>query len=376
VIVALWVALPALCCAEAVPRIPLRTGLSIVTAVHDREGDYESIKTFESEDTRSLRIKYSSESSVEEDIHDPESQYVKYRPHPTDAGKLICTTTVYRTVLRSDLQSADHYMRVFAPPPAVAETVTGTTAVGTSARVLRAFKTQGSAEFTVFFSALALAPITSADSTAGPMDPRFRGTLSRVEKGDVGVPVIVNGVLVNLPAVHVKGMLLDTDGEFWFLDDLDNPLTLRFKFGEDRLDVIRINFPGESQRMGDATASAIEQALAKSGHADIYGIYFGFNSDLIRPESEPVLKEIGALMARHPDWKLDVDGHTDNIGGADANQRLSMRRSAAVKKALVERYHVSAARLETAGYGLSRPKATNDTLEGRALNRRVELIRE
>jgi hypothetical protein len=377
VIVALLVAAPALCRADEVPRIPLRTGLAIVTAVHDREGDYESIKTFESEDARSLRIKYSSESSVDEDIHDPESQYVKYRPHPTDAGRLICTTTVYRTVLRDDLQSADHYMRVFAPPPAVAETVTGTTAVGTSARVLKAFKTQGSTEFTVFYSALALAPITSADSAAGPMDPRFRGTLSRVEKGDVGVPVIVNGVLVNLPAVHVKGMLLDTDGEFWFLDDVDNPLTLRFRFGEDRLDVIRINFPGDTQMMPGATAaSAIEQALAKSGHADVYGIYFGFNSDVIRPESESVLKEIATLMARHPDWKLDVDGHTDNIGGAESNQRLSMRRSAAVKKALVERYHVSAERLATAGYGLSRPKATNDTLEGRALNRRVELVRE
>ena len=365
--------------AEDVPRIALRTGLSIVTAVHDRDGDYESIKTFESQDAKSLRIKYSSESALTDDLLDPESQYIKYRPHPTDAGRVIRTTTVFRNVLRADLQSADHYLRVFAPPPAVAETVPGTTAVGTSAGVLKAFKTQGSAEFTTYLTAFDTAPITSADSTEGNMmDPRFRGTLSRVEKGDVGVPVIVNGTLVKLPAIHVKGQLVDVDAEFWFLDDADNPLTLRFTFDKERLDVIRINFPGDAPMMAgaEAPASGIEQALSKTGRADIYGIYFGFNSDVIRPESEPVLKEIAALMSKHADWMLDVDGHTDNIGGAAFNQELSTRRSAAVKKALVERYQVAPARLATAGYGLSRPKATNETLEGRALNRRVELVKE
>jgi hypothetical protein len=377
--IALLMSLTSTVRAAETPRIPLEPGLTIVTAVNAPDGDYESIKVVESQDMKSLRIKYSSESSLESDILDPESQYIKYRPHPTDADRVICTTTVYRNVLRADLQSSDHYLRVFEPPPAVAETVPGTTAVGTSAAVIKAFKTQGFADLTTYLTAFVTAPITSADSTEGDMmDTRFRGRLSRVEKGDVGMPIIVNGVLVTLPAIHVKGVLVDVDAEFWFLDDADNPLTLRFIVGQERLDVIRINFPGDSPTMasGDAPASGIEQALSNTGHADVYGIYFGYNSDIVRPESEPVLREIATLLAKHPDWKLNVDGHTDNIGGAAFNQTLSARRAAAVKKALVERYHVAAARLDTTGYGLTHPKAPNDTLEGRALNRRVELVRQ
>ncbi|HEX4179012.1 MAG TPA: OmpA family protein, partial [Rhizomicrobium sp.] len=71
-----------------------------------------------------------------------------------------------------------------------------------------------------------------------------------------------------------------------------------------------------------------------------------------------------------------VEGHTDNIGGDTYNLDLSKRRAAAVKNALVTRYHITADRLSTNGYGSSRPVETNDTLEGRARNRRVELTRE
>jgi outer membrane protein OmpA-like peptidoglycan-associated protein len=89
-----------------------------------------------------------------------------------------------------------------------------------------------------------------------------------------------------------------------------------------------------------------------------------------------VLKEIGGIMKAHPDWKLRVDGHTDGIGNDKANADLSRRRADAVKAALVTRYGIDAARLTTAGYGESAPQDTNDTPEGRARNRRVELRRE
>ena len=97
------------------------------------------------------------------------------------------------------------------------------------------------------------------------------------------------------------------------------------------------------------------------------------DSVLLKPG--PLDKEQWSVMRRHPDWKLSVDGHTDSIGTDQANLDLSRRRAASVKTALTSRYHVDAVRLTTAGYGESRPKDTNDTLEGRARNRRVELVR-
>jgi outer membrane protein OmpA-like peptidoglycan-associated protein len=81
-------------------------------------------------------------------------------------------------------------------------------------------------------------------------------------------------------------------------------------------------------------------------------------------------------MTDNPDWKLTVEGHTDNIGGDPYNLDLSKRRAAAVKEALVTRFHIAPDRLANDGYGASRPVETNDTLEGRARNRRVELTRE
>ena len=96
---------------------------------------------------------------------------------------------------------------------------------------------------------------------------------------------------------------------------------------------------------------------------------------MIREESEPTLEEIADLMRRHPEWKLSINGHTDNIASDAYNLDLSRRRAAATVNALTSRYGVDPSRLASAGSGESSPKDTNDTLEGRALNRRVELIR-
>ncbi|HWG71730.1 MAG TPA: OmpA family protein, partial [Steroidobacteraceae bacterium] len=80
-------------------------------------------------------------------------------------------------------------------------------------------------------------------------------------------------------------------------------------------------------------------------------------------------------LKKNPDWKLNIVGHTDGIGNDAANLSLSRRRSAAVKAALVDRYGIAADRLSTEGFGASQPQARNDTPEGRARNRRVELTR-
>jgi OOP family OmpA-OmpF porin len=80
------------------------------------------------------------------------------------------------------------------------------------------------------------------------------------------------------------------------------------------------------------------------------------------------------VLRRHRDWQLRIAGHTDGIGGDRQNLDLSKRRGAAVKDALVKRYGIDAGLLSTTGFGKSQPKDTNDTVEGRAHNRRVELV--
>jgi outer membrane protein OmpA-like peptidoglycan-associated protein len=87
------------------------------------------------------------------------------------------------------------------------------------------------------------------------------------------------------------------------------------------------------------------------------------------------LRDIQEILRRHPDWKLSIAGHTDSIGGDAPNLDLSKRRAAAVKTALVSRFGVSSGRLTTNGYGKSQPVDTNETPEGRARNRRVELVK-
>jgi OOP family OmpA-OmpF porin len=114
--------------------------------------------------------------------------------------------------------------------------------------------------------------------------------------------------------------------------------------------------------------------LSRDGRVATQGILFATNSDRIRPESTPTLEEIGAMLGDHPDLRLAIEGHTDTDGDEAYNQDLSERRAAAVKTFLVETYGIESSRLETAGFGESRPVADNDTPEGRQQNRRVELV--
>jgi outer membrane protein OmpA-like peptidoglycan-associated protein len=104
-------------------------------------------------------------------------------------------------------------------------------------------------------------------------------------------------------------------------------------------------------------------------------VLFETASAELNPASRPTLQQIGAIMKRHPDWRLTIEGHTDSIGGAASNLDLSNRRAAAVRTVLAGQYRVAADRLLTKGFGLTRPVEANTTIEGRARNRRVELVR-
>jgi len=115
--------------------------------------------------------------------------------------------------------------------------------------------------------------------------------------------------------------------------------------------------------------------LAEKGRVSTHGIFFANESATIEGESTPTLKEIGNMLAAHPELKLTIEGHTDNVGTAAYNQTLSEQRAAAVKQYLVSNYAVNDARLVTKGFGASKPAASNDTPEGRQNNRRVELVK-
>lgn len=123
-------------------------------------------------------------------------------------------------------------------------------------------------------------------------------------------------------------------------------------------------------------ASAMAKDISATGKVALYGIYFDTNSADLKPESTPTLQEIAKLMKQDSALKLFVVGHTDNVGGFDFNMALSQRRADAVLKELTTRHGVDAARLRAAGAGLLAPVARNDTDDGKAKNRRVELVKQ
>jgi OOP family OmpA-OmpF porin len=117
------------------------------------------------------------------------------------------------------------------------------------------------------------------------------------------------------------------------------------------------------------------KALDESGRVTAEGIFFDTSSDRLRPESEAALKEIGDMMTKHADLRLLIEGHTDNVGGTAKNQTLSDRRAAAVRQYLLSNHGIAADRLESKGFGASKPAGDNATEDGRQRNRRVELVK-
>jgi OOP family OmpA-OmpF porin len=125
-----------------------------------------------------------------------------------------------------------------------------------------------------------------------------------------------------------------------------------------------------------ADASSMANSIRESGKVALYGIYFDTGKSVLKPESVSTLQEIAKLLKADPSLKLYVVGHTDNVGAYDANLKLSQERASAVVTALVTQHSVSAANLKACGDGPTAPVASNDKEEGRALNRRVELVKQ
>ncbi len=123
------------------------------------------------------------------------------------------------------------------------------------------------------------------------------------------------------------------------------------------------------------TAAELSKQLNEKGSVALRGILFDTGKATIKPASEGVLTQIVELLKNDSELKLEIQGHTDNVGAKAANLKLSQDRAAAVKTHLVTKGGVDATRLTTQGFGDSKPVADNSTEEGRAQNRRVELVK-
>ena len=121
-------------------------------------------------------------------------------------------------------------------------------------------------------------------------------------------------------------------------------------------------------------ANGMRDAIRKTGRVALYGIYFDSGKAEVKAESEPALAEIAKLLAGDPSLRLLVVGHTDTVGSIAANRELSERRASAVVQSLVGEHGVAGARLTPVGVGFASPVATNRDDEGKAKNRRVELV--
>jgi outer membrane protein OmpA-like peptidoglycan-associated protein len=320
--------------AAASASIPIKTGLTLTDVWQGAKKGDPDIETL------------NTVASVSSSTIDISAMRLAGNPYP--GTRRLCI---------ADMLNGRDYVTIYGNP--VPDEIPGSTMFSLSRAVFHDLKTGHSAAMT-FYDAY-----KSDDSKKMGLRGLKHEMLTRIEPRDVPYSIIVNGERKDLPTIHAKG----DPYEAWVLDDEANPLVLKIVNPRTGWNVtyVKITFPVQKK---------IEQDLAQNGRAEIYGIYFDFDSATLRAESGPVLKEIAEALQHNPGWKIKIDGHTDDIGGDTYNLQLSQRRSAAVKQALMKEYGITPDRMTPEGFGASRPKASNDTVEGRALNRRVELVRE
>lgn len=236
----------------------------------------------------------------------------------------------------------------------------GTTTLGVSTAVLDQLKSTGQAQIALVYD------------TAGST---MNGVLQMIEA--TRVPLILEGDQQTVPAIHARGTFgqgrVSANGDFYILDNRNNPIMMQsnVQYAWEALPrterVVRYT-------VGNSERAKLEQSLRTMRRYQTYGIHFAFDKATIRPDAAKLLNDIAVTLKNNPLWTLQVVGHTDSIGDPAYNQRLSEARAQSVVVALTQR-GIDPARLQYLGMGASQPIGDNRTLQGRALNRRVELIR-
>ena len=348
---------PALLHATA-PEVPLLPGMLFTLAVSNRlpeqppaktehvaQGDYEAIVTVTAVNARGIE----------------QSAFID----ADDENHVRRQMNIPRLVLTEDLQQS--HLQIFGFYSSDPLTLSGSTSLGPSALVMRELLSKGSTAYSFrnFWS-----------------QPTVSGTLALSNTRQVQFPVLIDGHRVLLNAMHATGMMsgggTPRPFEQLIFDDPRHPLSLRIAWGprggkfpfvaDFAREVVRIDYPATEN-------PALEQQITQQCRTELPGIYFDFNEASLKPQSRATLEAIAKALRSLSKQHIWLEGHTDNIGGDRYNDDLSMRRAAAVKLALEHDFGIEAARISTHGFGARHPLESNQTLAGRARNRRVELVR-
>jgi OmpA-OmpF porin, OOP family len=342
-------------------RIPHQVGLTVTTALNEHNGDYESRKRVLRREEDGWTILYSA--SV-----------------PIDNAR-IRNISSERFVYDTDLANARSYRNMFEEN--AQEEYPGTTALGVSSAVLSELHSAGKSRYALVgesrwvmpaISAQSSAKLPGADFISGLVknnNVSFKGELQKKTRGEFAV--LLNGKMQKMPALIASGRFTASNGqamdaELTLLDDTDNPLALQWRIGSSALRVVRIDFPAPK------TSNALSEQLRANKRVVLPGLYFDFASATLRPESTANLPAIIAAIRSVRTGALRIEGHTDAVGADSANLVLSKARAESVRLALIKLDKSLSSRLSSQGFGETKPQADNRTLEGRAQNRRVELV--
>ncbi len=355
---------PGLAQAPAPPvQIPLVPGLVLGSVLHSPLGEREDVIEIRSADTTG----------------------VHYAWHERTIEANGDTTNGFRKrfVSAGDLAGAPRFDSVFGRDEQIRP---GFTALTLSSAVYRQLVDAGSAPFSLMVipDEARRTPLsgTALDALFSAQRVRYKGTLTRVSPAPEPFPLLVDGIRTGLPALHVKGSfasgLKRAEWELWVLADSAHPLLLKSVLQGDVFQMVRADLPDSSARKRGAPIEGrlLEAELVKRCRIEIPGVYFAFGTAAIDPISDRALAELAKGLAGHPNWKVTVEGHTDSVGTDAANQALSERRAEAVRTRLARQHGVNTGTWGAVGYGATKPRESNSTIEGRARNRRVELIRD
>jgi len=356
---------PAALAQQAAPadRVPLVTGLVLGSVLHSPIGEREDL----------LEIRVADTTGVHYAWHE--------RTITTDGD----TTTGFRRrfVSASDLAGAPRFDDIFGTDEQVRP---GFTAVSLSSAVYRQLRDAGTAPFSMIVyrqrAARKAAGPSALDAFLSPERARYKGTLTRVSTQPERFPLLLNGSRAMVPALRVKGSFADglrrSEWDLWIQADSAHPLLLKSVLKEEVFQMVRADLPVDPPERPGAVAEGkvLLEELSARCRLELPGVYFAFGTATIDPISDRSLAELARSLAGHSDWKFTVEGHTDSVGTDAANQALSRRRAEAVRARLAERHGVDTRAWGAVGYGATRPRESNAPIEGRARNRRVELVRD